>query len=935
MAGQARVLRLLAAGRPLADILAALCHELEAVLPGSACSILLLDHEHRTLHPIATPSLPAAYSAAIDGLTIGPNVGSCGTAAYLGRTVIVEDIETDPLWADWRHVAREHRLRACWSIPIIAREDNSVLGTFAVYYQEPRGPATNDLALAEMCVDLAGVAIALTGAQVALAESEDRFRAAFEQAAIGMAIVHPDGTVLRVNRRSCQILGYPEEDLLRTTLLGITHPDDLPANEDLMRRALDGDFDTFTMEKRYLRQDGDVVWTLLTVSLLRHPDGTPRYFLSQIQDITERRAAEAELRASEARYRALVEHLPAVVYRRAADEQQTPLYVSPAYQALTGFHPDEALARSHAAGRTWLSSVHPEDRARIAPEDAPSLAQGTALRQEYRYARKDGSYVWVQDVYAPIRDEEGSIVAWQGVLIDISDRVRAADAQRRLAAIVEAAEDGILSVDRNETIISWNRGAERIYGYTAAEAVGQSATMLRPPELAEQIASQVSLVWEGQAVEPQETVRLTKSGRLIPVSLSLFPLRDNNGHVIAASSITRDLTALREAQSALLVRNHALNATQNGVIITDPSLPDNPIIDINPAFTRLTGYRREEAIGRNCRFLQGADTHPDEVQVLREAIAAGKDCAVTLLNYRKDGTAFWNDLSIAAIYDEQRSLTHFVGVVADATERMRLEQALRQALAAAEESAQAKSRFLAVMSHELRTPLQSVLGYADFLLSPVAPPLTTLQREDIAAILDGAQRMVRLIEQLLDLARLEAGRLDLLVEQVDVAAMREHIHTDLSPQIAAKGISFTVDIPNTLPPVAGDSDRVRQILLNIASNAVKFTDNGGVRVSVRPARKALAIAIADTGIGIAPEQMIQIFDEFQQGDRHLARKYGGSGLGLAIARQLTNQMGGHISVTSKPGHGSTFTVWLPLYADGSEGEKESPVATDTPLAIDQ
>jgi signal transduction histidine kinase len=307
---------------------------------------------------------------------------------------------------------------------------------------------------------------------------------------------------------------------------------------------------------------------------------------------------------------------------------------------------------------------------------------------------------------------------------------------------------------------------------------------------------------------------------------------------------------------------------------------------------------------------------------MRDAIVAGRDCTLTLLNYRKDGTSFWNDLSLAAVHDENGTLTHFVGIVADATERMRLEQALRHALAAAQESAQAKTRFLAMMSHELRTPLQAVLGYADFLLSPAAGPLTDAQREDIDAILQGARRMVRLIEQLLDLSRLEAGRFDLLIEPVHLAPILEQIRQDLYPQVEAKGIAFSIKVPTRLPPIAGDSDRIRQILLNIASNAVKFTDRGSVAISAKRARGAVAIAIRDTGIGIDPEQMVHIFDEFQQGDRNLARQYGGAGLGLAIARQLTNQMGGHISVTSNREHGSTFTVWLPIFDEGEEGEGE-------------
>ena len=850
-----------------------------------------------------------------------------------------------------------------------------------------------------------------------IAAQERHFQATFEHAPIGIALIDLEGRTLAVNRAACALLGYSEAELLATTLRELTHPDDVAANHALMRHALAGEIDTYQLEKRYLRKDGQVVWAILSVSLIRDEAGAPHHFISHLLDITERKAAEAEraethlharqvleritdgfyaldldwrftyvneaaerildrsrdellgktiweafapaietplhhaylramatgvtetieyyypplagwfevraypspdglsvffrdvtasrkleyeLRTSEAKYRALVQRLPALVYVLAADENQTPLYFSPYLEELTGFSPEEAMERTDH----WLEHVHPDDRARVAAEDERTMAAREPLRIEYRYRRQDGSYVWVLDEWVPICDDDGTVVAFQGVLLDISDRVKAEEERARLAAIVESAEDGILSCTLDGTILSWNHGAEKLFGYRADEAIGRNVAMLRPPEYLDEIEHLVERVQRGESVQGYETVRLTKDGRRIDVSLALSPVRDASGRVVSVASISRDVTALRQAERALRLRDRALAAAANGILITDPTLPDNPIVDANPAFTAMTGYTREEVLGRNCRFLQGPGTDPAAVRRLRAALAAGQDVTETLLNYRKDGTPFWNELRIAAVRDDAGKITHFVGVQTDVTERVR-------AVEVAETATRAKGLFLAMMSHELRTPLQAVLGYTDLLLLDGAASLAREQIEDLEHIRAGARRMMTLIDQLLDLSRMEAGRLELAAEPVDLAEIIEQVRQDIAPQIAAQGLALTIDLPASLPPALGDPERIRQILLNLAGNAVKFTEEGAVRITACRAGDGVEVAVRDTGIGISAEALPSIFEEFRQVDGNLTRRYGGAGLGLAIARKLAQQMGGDIRVVSSPGAGSTFTLRLP------------------------
>ena len=228
----------------------------------------------------------------------------------------------------------------------------------------------------------------------------------------------------------------------------------------------------------------------------------------------------------------------------------------------------------------------------------------------------------------------------------------------------------------------------------------------------------------------------------------------------------------------------------------------------------------------------------------------------------------------------------------------------------AQAATRSKGLFLAMMSHELRTPLQAVLGYTDLLLLGADDTLALEQREDLGHIHDGAIRMMALIDQLLDLSRLEAGRLEMVQALIDLPEVIEQVRQDIAPQAAAKGLELTIDLPPSLPFALGDPNRLRQVLLNLAGNAVKYTHEGGVFISAFLEGDGVTIAVRDTGIGIAAEALPAIFEEFRQVDGSMTRPFGGAGLGLAIAQRLVEQMEGGITVESRLGQGSTFSVHL-------------------------
>jgi PAS domain S-box-containing protein len=334
---QTSVLELIAAGTPLPDVLTCVAVALEELIEGSRCSILLLDPATATLHHGAAPSLPPAYSALIDGLPVGPQEGSCGAAAFLGTPVVAADIRSDPRWRRFRDVATPHGMRSCWSSPIQGR--TGIVGTFAVYHDQPHRPPLRERRLVDRFTHLASVAIDHAGLFGALAESEDRFRRAFEDNAVGMVLAGVDGRITRVNRALRELLGRTELELLGCALDAVVIPAG-GATGQLERLARDragpGHYDAVHYEATARPADGRVIDLAVAASVVSRADGVPVNLSVNLLDITERRAAERERRArleaevaraaAEAASRAKSEFVAALNH-----ELRTPL------QAITGF----------------------------------------------------------------------------------------------------------------------------------------------------------------------------------------------------------------------------------------------------------------------------------------------------------------------------------------------------------------------------------------------------------------------------------------------------------------------------------------------------------------------------------------------------------------------------------------------------------------------
>ena len=390
----------------------------------------------------------------------------------------------------------------------------------------------------------------------------------------------------------------------------------------------------------------------------------------------------------------------------------------------------------------------------------------------------------------------------------------------------------------------------------------------------------------------------------------------------------------KQTGQELVVARRAIAAATTGITITDTSRKDNPLVYVNAAFTDITGYEHDDVVGKNCRFLQGPDTDPAAVDEIRRAVREQRSCRVVLVNHRKDGTAFWNDLSISPVTAVDGRVTHFIGIQTDATDRIHNEERLSAATRDAELANAAKNIFLANVSHELRTPLNAVIGYSELLQEEVADLGVTELSPDLQKINVAGRHLLALINDVLDLAKIEAGRMELDLGPVDIPELVRDAAATVEPMMQERGNRFVVDCA-VEGVIEADPTKLRQALLNLLANAAKFTENGEVTLRVeRTDRNAgeIEFRVRDTGIGIADDDIQRLFAPFSQADASVAGKYGGTGLGLALTREVTLLMGGDVTVQSSPGVGSVFTIRIPYRRVGAGA---SPVERDPTPSYDR
>ncbi len=485
-----------------------------------------------------------------------------------------------------------------------------------------------------------------------------------------------------------------------------------------------------------------------------------------------------------------------------------------------------------------------------------------------------------------------------------------------LRSVIESSDDAIISKDLDGVVTSWNRSAERIFGYTAEEMIGRPITVIIPPERSGEEQEILRKLRAGERIDHFETIRLHKDGSLVDVAVSISPVRSASGRIVGASKVARDISETKRATSADMLLAAIVSSSDDAVISKNL---DGIVTSWNAGAERIFGYKAEEMIGESILKLIPAERKEEEPKILERLRRGERVEHFETVRMRKNGELLNISLTISPVRNASGRIVGASKIARDITELKRIAhereillESERIARAHAEHANRMKDDFLATVSHELRTPLNAIVGWTEVLATGGEGRDEVIQGVDV--IKRNAMMQAQLIEDLLDLGRITSGKMALRIEPVDPAAIVSEAIASVQHTAEAKQITLKATVNPLRGEIMGDAKRLQQIVWNLLANAIKFTNDGGrVLVTVTQVGSNIEIAVADNGRGIAPQFLPHVFERFRQADASTTRQHGGLGIGLALVKQLAELHGGTIRAESPGiGHGATFTLSLPV-----------------------
>lgn len=660
------------------------------------------------------------------------------------------------------------------------------------------------------------------------------------------------------------------------------------------------------------------------------------------REIHARRESEEQLRQSEERFDLTVRGSGDGLWDY--DLAKNEMWFSDRFRELLGYSNETEYPN---VAESWSNGLHPDDREATLQAFTSHLEKDVPYDVEYRLETKTGEYRWYRARGLSLRKETGRSYRAAGSITDITNQKQAeralAASEERSRLLLESAPDGMMIADDQGRITKVNAQFEVLFGFNRKEVIGQPIEILLPERLRTKHVGQRNAFLSAPSVREMgagsELFAQRKDGLEFPVEISLSPLQTDDG-ILVLSSI-RDMTERKRAEDAMRKSEEQFRTLVGNIPgVVYRCLPRHPwtMLFISDGIEVLSGYPASDFVGQNPARKFGDLMHPDDIEpTARKTAEALADRGPFINEYRvidARGEVHWVYAKGRAVYDAAGEAEYLDGTVFDISDRFKSEEALREAMSQAEQATRAKSDFLANMSHEIRTPMNGIMGMTELTLDT---ELTKEQREFLTTIESSADSLLSLINDILDFSKIEANKLELDPTGFE---LRERIGETLSTlalRAHNKGLELAFDVDPDVPEsLVGDIHRIRQILVNLLGNAIKFTEQGEIVLRIELAsqveqRVTLRFAIKDTGIGLPPEKMETIFQPFEQADVSTTRKYGGTGLGLAICVRLVELMGGEMKVESQLSRGTTFS----FTADLEVGTKNSATqARKRPIQLD-
>ncbi|MEI7661675.1 MAG: PAS domain S-box protein [Bacteroidota bacterium] len=621
-----------------------------------------------------------------------------------------------------------------------------------------------------------------------------------------------------------------------------------------------------------------------------------------VRDITESKNTEEALRESESQKAAILRAIPDLlfVFNRWGDYLN--VYTEDDGKLL--------LPREQLVGKN-LRELFPAD---VAEQALNAFQQSFSTNElvEFSYTIQNGGKTEFFEARI-VPTSEDKVLA---MVRDITSRKLAGEAlmesEQKFRLIAENISDGILFLDTERKIQYVSPSYMKQFGYSETEELGRdrdSIYTLVHPDDREALFAKIFNAIELKKTELSYTYRVKhREGHYVWREDNAKFNYDEQGNHLNTYVICRDISARKNAEQQISLLGKSIEQSPVSIIITDP---EGTIEYVNPKFEEVTGYSFHETIGQNPRILKSG-THTHEVyEELWQTILSGQQWFGEIHNKKKNGVLFWENISISPILNPDGKVTHFVAVKEDITEKKQMIEDLVRAKEKAEESDHLKSAFLANMSHEIRTPMNGILGFAALLKEPDFTGEE--QMHHISIIEKSGIRMLNIINDIIDLSKIESGQMDISISETDINGQTEYIFTFFKPEVEAKGMQLF--IRNTLPSEAAtirtDREKIYAILTNLVKNAIKYTREGFIEFGYEKKGRFLEFYVKDTGMGIAGNRQEAIFERFVQADISDKQAMQGAGLGLSITKAYVEMLGGKIRVESEPGRGSVFYFTIP------------------------
>ncbi len=732
---------------------------------------------------------------------------------------------------------------------------------------------------------------------------EDIFRTMFRAASIGMVIADAhDRRLLHVNEKFCRITGYTHKALIGIRTPDLTHPDDRLGDDEKYQQAVRTKAAQYVCEKRYLCKDGAVMWVRENAAFILDEAGQPTRTMAVVEDITDRVLAETVARQSERRLKIFLDGIPDRVRLKDAEGRYLAASLSDA-QALGASTVDEIIGKT-------LFDFRPETIARREmEEDREIIRSRRTLHAEHQ--RNDGR--WYDVIKAPIWDDQGKPAGIVTVARDITDRKLIENQLRETEYRLREFLDGIPSrawfKDAQGRYLMLNSREAEARGPQAESVIGKSASDLLPADEAAMVNEE-----DTRVLTDGRTLRIERQSNVNGdwMEIAKAPVRNRDGEVIGIVGVSRDISERKQAEAALRKSEGQLRALLDAI-------PDRAwlkdaqgrYVAVNRSTQEFFGLTQDEIVGKTVE-----DLYPgDMLQLINEEEAQIFGTLRPTRIERQFGlNGRWYETIKTPILAPDGSAAGLVAISRDVTERKQAEDELRAAKALAEDANRAKGEFLSHMSHEMRTPMNAILGFAELAL--LEHPDEN-QREHLSKITAASKSLLRVIDDVLDFERVNAGKLQMESMDFKISDVLRNVRDVVERSAAAKGLALRMTVAQDVPSrMKGDPGRIGQVLINLCANAVKFTAQGYVEVLVRAepstgTNPMLRFSVLDTGIGISAAELARLFQPFTQADSSTTRRYGGTGLGLVICKRLAELMGGRIWIESEPGVGTTVFFTMP------------------------